>query len=229
MSSNQKKSMITVCVLVVLIGITGTFGMGRIVNNHSDTAFADLPQSSSSLSMAHAQSKSIGTYIIEGAGYYLKAYSYSLLMANSFEMSDLNGINFVELQGYVNQAIAQMELAKNTYVLLVNKANNTPYNSTWINHLMTFDYTAFKQERSLNATVFDTVQYYLSNGDVRGVYAEMLNNFEGILADLYAIKSVVDGYNLPANYSVWRLNQQWSETMLFGQYVAEVFYQIAEE
>jgi hypothetical protein len=34
---------------------------------------------------------------------------------------------------------------------------------------------------------------------------------------------MVDAYKFPDLNSIWRLNQLFSETLLFGQYAAEVF------
>lgn len=220
--------MILVCVLVVLMAMTGTHVLGRYLLNYSSAAFNEGLTGGSSLSGAMAQSTSIETCVIQGAGYYFKAYSYSLLMANEIELSDLEGVNFVELRSFINQAIDNMELACDTYIDLVNKANSTSYNSAWINQLMNFDYGAFKAENGLNEAVFSDVQYFLSNGNVRGVYVETETRFETILEDLYDIKAGMDGNSLPANSTIWRLNQKFLESMLFGQYVAEVFYQIVE-
>jgi hypothetical protein len=213
-------------VFLIIVGNSPTFG--RAMLNLTGGAFEDPPPTSggSSLSAKTTESTSISAYIIQGAGYFLKGYSDTLLVVNRVEMSDLNGTDFVELKSLVDIAVTDMQLARDTYVALVNKANNTDYKQEVIDVLLNFDYNSFKLERGLNGTIFNDVRDYLESGDVRGIYSEILNRIDSILADLISMKTVIDGNTLPGNDTIWRLNQKCSEAYLFGQYAAEVFYNL---
>jgi hypothetical protein len=221
-----------ISVLVVFLMALGTTpGFGRYLLNSPSCPFEEPEcdegmSGGQSMSVTMGQTHTISSYVIQGAAYFFNSYSQTLLLTSGVEISDLNGADFTELRTYVDQAIAQMELARDTYVNLVAKANSTPYNQNMFEKLTAFDYKSFKKERELNSSIFNEVAAFLSNGDVRGIYTEILTRTESILKSLYDLKVVLDSNTLPDNSVMWKLNQNFSETKLFGQYAAEVFYGI---
>ncbi len=161
--------------------------------------------------------------IIMAAGFYLTSHSGYLLVLNTVEISDLGTPDYDRMLKEVNAAIAHMEKANQTYRLLKKKADNTAYDPKVINQLIAFDYTAFCSHRGLNAEIFNRSVCYLSTGDVRGLYAKIVEDTQDMLDYLKLIKESIAAHKLPDNWDIWRLNQQYGETLLMGQYVAEVF------
>ena len=189
----------------------------RIKINKSDDGFEDPGNEAAS---------GMGTYIIEGAAYFLKSHSNYLLFLQKIELSDLTGMDYSDLRAVLNSAIGDMNAAKVKYTLLKEEADNTPYNSAVIQVLIAFDYDKFQEERGLIPLIFNDVKGYLKNGDLRGVYARELSGALDILTLLELIKEAIDADRLPAMNDLWRLNQKYGEALYFGQYVAEVFANI---
>lgn len=231
MITNYKRYIVGLFIVALVLSFTSTVVYGRVVVNSSEDAFEEDPPppsggTSEGLSGARSQSPTLATYIIQAAGYYLKGYSQTLMMMNKFEMSDLEGVDIPALETQVNEAIGTLQQARDTYAALLTKARNTRYNQDMIKKLTSFNYTSFKNEKGLNSPIFNDVKYFLSRGDVIGIYAEVLAKVDMILADLNAAKNVLYANTFPTNTAMWRLNQRFSETQLFGQYVAEVFYRL---
>ena len=168
----------------------------------------------------------LNEYVVEGAGYFLRANSDFMLFLDKAEMSELNGADFSGLQVNLDNAILNMENARNVYIQLKQKADITPYNPVVIDELARFNYDVFQKKQGLNASIFEQVRGYLENGEVREVYGKIISDTEDILAIANAIKTKIDSGEFPELSSLWNLGQACSHSLLFGQYVARVFYEI---
>jgi hypothetical protein len=229
MSLNQQKFVISVCMVVFLFLLVSPPVYSRLVINGTEDVFEEPEVGASDVNGNQYQSDSINVLIIKGAGYFIKSYSDTLFLLNNFELSDLGNINFEKLQPVVNRAIHNLTIARNTYKALLSLATVTPYRKSKLEQLESFDYKSFQAKRKLNASIFEDVGNYLIVGDMRGVYAQTLTNVEDLLILLTSIKNNIDTAHMPENSTLWRINQNFSETYLFGQYVAEVFYSLREE
>ncbi len=207
--------------LFVLI-VFNSYSFSYIMGNFGDCGFGEDEGKGLSI----VKDISIKLYIIEGAGYFLNSYSDMHLFLNKVEMSELNGVDYKELRDILYRVIENMEKAKEAYYNLKQKADNTPYNQAFINQLLSFDYVVFQNENGLNITIFKDVESFLSKGDVRGLFDRLLSNSDEILNKLYTVKESVDAERFPETSTIWRLNQDYSETILFGQYGSEVFFEI---
>ena len=97
------------------------------------------------------------------------------------------------------------------------------------NHLpgyFAFNYKGYQKENNLNPKVFQEVEGFLKNGDVRGAYLWFYNRTADILGKLRVIKTSVDSTAFPELKKFWRLNQVILEAELFGQQKAEIFFEI---
>jgi hypothetical protein len=121
-----------------------------------------------------------------------------------------------------------MEKAKENYEFLKQIADTTPYNPVVIDKLLSFDYSGFCRERGLNKDAFEDVKQFLGKGDARGVFNKILTDTTVILNSLNTIKISVDMKRFPLLSNLWRLNQRFAETLLFGQYCAEVMVAIGD-
>ncbi|MCP5104455.1 MAG: hypothetical protein GY950_13800 [bacterium] len=161
--------------------------------------------------------------IVEGASYFLKSRTHMLMLLNGVELSELNGTDYTQWQAEVNAAAAYMEQAGAVYDTLIAVAGETPYNGAVIDKLKKFPYKKFRDDRGLNPSIFAGIENLLSRGDVTGVYILLKSDMDEILERLYVLKAGIDAGVFPSTAQLWRLNQDYAESLLAGQYAAEVF------
>jgi hypothetical protein len=200
----------------------------RLIINYSECAFQENCTGEGGDAGVNSvyEAASIGSLIVDGAGYFLKANSATLLFLSKYELSDLYGTDYAELQEILKNAIINMESARDTYVNLNAAANSTPYREAFIRKLMGYDYEVLQEEKGFCDEIYREVRYYLSGGDVRGYYISFQLKLEDLLNKLYMIKTHIDAKTLPPVADVWALNRECSMTMMSGQYAAEVFSRI---
>jgi len=172
-------------------------------------------------------SSSIGQSIVEGGSYFLSSYSDVVMLLNKVELSELTGLDFGETQKILANAVNSLENARQVYIGLKQKVENTPYRSGIRNRLAAFDYQGFEQTHQLNASIFKELTVDLSQGNGRSVFARVLFTMEDLLAQLYQIKAGVDNFKSPSIPALWQLNQKYSKSLLLGQYAAQVFCELA--
>lgn len=168
----------------------------------------------------------IETYIIEGAAYFLKANSDFQSYLSRVELSDLKVTDYNELQSILNSVYDNMVKAGKSYENLIKTAETTPYNEVTILKLFNLNYDEFAVENRLNRTIFKDVEGYLKRGDITGAFRNIHTKFYEIIEKINFLKG-----KLSVNDSVeikiyWELNQDFCQTLLFGQYISEVFFAI---
>lgn len=215
MEQNYKTTIFKIFLGIFILCFFHMQGIARMIANTSEIGFEE------------PGSTGIGQYVIEAAGDFLNSQSNFLLFLNKIEMEEINGVNYAELQQVINNTVVHMENAMAKYNDLTQLADNTPYGQPTITQLMNFNYTSFQESNGLNSVIFNKVEAYLISGDVRGLYHQILGDTQSILDQLNVIKSAVDAEVIPNNSELWQLNQSYSETLLFGQYTAEIFYDVA--
>jgi len=166
---------------------------------------------------------SIKSLIVDGAGNYLTAYSDYLLFLNQVELSSENSPGYDEMQTHLNRCLEKLQRAKTAYLSINQTTITTPYNLEMIYRLIFFNYDLFQWERGLNPSIFKEVKKYLSTGNVNGIFDRLFSVTDTLIIKVTAVKEMADAYTFPGLDSIWRLNQLFSETLLFGQYAAEVF------
>jgi hypothetical protein len=171
---------------------------------------------------------SLDNYVINGAGYFLEAYSNTLLLMKKVEWSSKEGLKTDELTLLVDHALKNIELARETYGNLTRAADNTPYNQAIIEKLKVFDYDAFQKDNGLNPEVFSSVKSYLGNGEIRKLYYDFLSTIDEITGLLKQVKVQIDAGNFTPVKEIWKLNGLFSESLLFGQYVSQVLYSVSK-
>lgn len=202
--------------LIVLLLIFAINAYSRIIGNRGDSVFVDTPESAAAT----------GSNIVTAAGYFLSSGSDFQSLLNRIELADINGSDYKEWAQICSNAVANMEKTVANYLLLKQRLDNTPYKPEMIDRLLSFDYDRFQKKNGLNREIFTRIKVYLGRGDVRGVFKRLLSSSRKILAALTKVKASIDAGILPELAILWRLNQDYAETMLFGQYAAEVFYEI---
>jgi len=211
----KKIILITALITALLTGQLLAF----VYANHSCLAYNDCENGEG----ARAAGTSIGGLIIDGAGYFLKSHSQVLMLLNKVELSELHGMDYPGMQALVKDALENMEKAGETYQSLIAAAKQTPYNPGVIEKLLVFDYETFSESNGLDRDIFSRVKKYLDKGDVTGLYVLLAADMASIIQRLQAVKTSLDAGTLPGLSLLWRLNQKYSESLLTGQYTAEVF------
>lgn len=212
--------------LIIIFLFSGSL-FGSVWCNWIECAYGECPNASSASVNGSIQGgDQIGALVILGAGHFLKSHSEIQLFLNKFELSGLYGANYDEMKPILDNAISSMESAKDTYYNLKIIASATRYNQSVIKNLMNFDYDFFLDGRNLNPLVFQEVKGYLCDGNVNGVISDIYSKTFDILPLLYKIKLCIDNNTLPDVSFLWELNQEYSNALLFGQYVAWIFKSI---
>lgn len=188
----------------------------RIIANRGHVFFDD----------ATGNGGAIRSYIEAGAGYFLSSGSDYLALLNKIEMADTSGGDYKGWAQTCSNAIANMEKAMANYLSLKQILTNTPYKPEMIGRLAAFDYDGCQKKNDLNPGVLAEVKAYLAAGDVRGLFDRILEDAAQILAALTKIKAAVDAGTTPDLPTLWQLNRQYYDTILFGQFAAEIFYEI---
>lgn len=139
-----------------------------------------------------------------GAKHYLDGYSDVLEFLNRFELSDLYGLDYAELNQILDSAIHNMNNAYNNYFMLILTAEFTPYNTTFIDKLKTFDYRDFEKTHHLNAVIFDKVEEYLKKGDITGAFKACRTDIMEIIAVLERIKGYTINNRMPGRLCLFQ-------------------------
>jgi len=170
-----------------------------------------------------ADSRTIGVYIVWGAGHILNAQSGAAAYLNRVETASLYGTDFDDQREILYKVIMEMEMAKSNYEAINELAAVTPYKKSSIEKLLAFDYETFCARAGLNPYIFDRVKEYLCKGDVRGLFARVLKDADVILDQLYSIKEFLEADKSPGINTAWKLNQTFYDFVIMGQYAAQVF------
>ena len=213
MVAKNSKAAIKLILLALVILSLNFNAYSYVIANRGDEGYDDNGEKNNSIKSA----------IIDGAGNYLTAYSDYLRFLNKVELSTENSPGYDEMQALLTSCLEKLQRAEIAYLVLNQNAANTPYNYAMIYNLVFFNYDLFQWERGLNPYIFKEVANYLSNGDIDGIFSRLLSGAEDLVLKVSAVKEMVDAYKFPLLESIWRVNQLFSETMLFGQYAAEVF------
>ena len=214
-------SLITISIVFMVFTVNIN---GAIAGNESDSAYS--PPSPTPNGVASISSITLRQLIADGGSHFFKSAGHINYFFSLVESSEVTGPDYKALNKTLNAAIYYMEQARVTYLQLKTLASVTPYNQEVISRLVRFDYDSFQQENGLFPVIFGKVKSFLAAGNVTGIYNEFYSDTVHILDFLYTLKKDSDSEIFPDISTVWSINQKYSEFKLFGQYVAEVFYNI---
>lgn len=210
----------------VLFFMFSLSSFSMFVGNTSGKSFEEEESSTTSKSYGTYDAVTVEDLIIKAATYFLKGKSSVYLLSANLEAADEDKIYYYDYQITVNEALNYMRMAHYYYTLLKVRADITPYNQEIIAKLKSFDYNTLSKSYGLNSDIFSKVKSYLEAGDVRGVYAQFLAYTESIINTLETIQKSIYYWNFPKIETIWNLNQECAQMLLFGQYVSRVFYKL---
>jgi hypothetical protein len=195
--------------------------LGTIVGNDGERAYNNDDGDKGAV-------KSLETLIITGAGSFIQANATFQQLLNRVEMSGLNGVDYNELRRLINNTHDAIISARTAYDQLIAVASSTPYNPSFIQALETFYYLDFMRKNSLNPVIFLRLQMLLQKGNVTGVYQVIYQGILEIKELLEMVKKCVEKGLFPPIPTLWKINQAFFNTYLFGQYAAMIFNEVKE-
>lgn len=204
---------ISIIILVVFFTVNG---YSRVIFNRGESVFAGTAD----------KDVAVRSSIIDAAGYFLNSSSAFQALLNRIELADTNGGDYNEWAQVCSGAVTHMRNAVAQYLILKQTLEYRPYNPEMIDRLLCFDYDDFQKKNMLIPGIYAEVKSYLGCGNVRGIFEHMLSATGKILASLTRVKTSLDAGVIPDLTLLWRLNQDYAEAMLFGQYAAQIFYEI---
>jgi len=169
---------------------------------------------------------SIELFVEISGGYYLSAQATVYTILNRIETQNIKGIDYEELHNLATRAINLIRSAKNSYQQVFYIAGNTPYKEYILSSLKNFDYSRFRMRHHLNPVIFSEVECYLKYGDIDGIFNHNFEMCEILENLLLTVEEFFLEKQLPDIKIFWKLNELFSETAIFGSYVARIFHEI---
>ena len=169
---------------------------------------------------------SMKTHIVEAAAHFLNAYGHTMLLLNKIELSELYGLNFTEAQLLTNTAIDEMNVAIAEFSALRELADRTPYNDNVLDMVAVYDFSQFEARKKANTSILNSLKELLLERKLREYYAQLHSKLYEIVGHLNLLKSHLDGNMYPDFEAIHNLNQVLAETMISGEYAAEIFHEV---
>lgn len=227
----MRKTLIATLTLAFIVLLVPYGMFARVFGNGSGCFFAQGCNTvgnnqSSGLFYTFSNEQNLNQLIAEGAGFFISSQSDYSAFLNKVEMADLNDVNYQGLRECLLLSSEDIEKAIVTYADIIATTDTMPNNPDMVKKLQSFDYAAFQNKKCLNGNIFELVSSYLKKADVRGLYTTIHKEMESISTQLIVLETMVNNNQFPGIEIIWQLNQKYAELMLFGQYIAEVFYEI---
>jgi len=209
---------ISLILVITLFGSITLFGL--VFGNHVDSGYNGNGDSDKS------NANTLKTLIITGAGQFIQSQSLFQQFLHKIELAELYGVNYDELDGILNETIANLESAGTTYNEFIKLASITPYNQSFIDALKSFDYENFSKEHNLNPVIFSRLVSLLRAGNLTGVIEHIYAKTIEISRLCLIVKASVDRDIFPDITVLWQINQVYFDAYLFGQYAAMIFNEV---
>ncbi|MCJ7524113.1 MAG: hypothetical protein MUP71_02695 [Candidatus Aminicenantes bacterium] len=210
----MKKRMVKLIVGLVLVGISIMYLHAVIVVNDP---YSPFPAKTSI---------QVGDMITDSASELLQSASEAFLFLNEVEIAGKNGLNVGSALQRVDLAAARVEQALNLFKNIIAVGHEAGYEKNRIGKLKDFSYGQFARDNGLSEETMNEVSAYLAKGNVLGFYRRHARNLQELLNTLQLIKTDLLAGKLSENQVLWSLLQQYSSTMMFGNYASLVFYKI---
>lgn len=210
----MKKRMVKLVLLLTIIAVSIVYLHGFWTVNDP---YSPFPKKAS---------YDIGNLITDSASELLQSASEAFLFMNEVEIAGSNGLNVNAALQRVDLAAARIEHAQKIFKDIILMGREAGYDAKRIGKLKVFNYGLYAKENGLNREIMTQVAAYLGKGNILGFYGRHVANLQKLLNTLNRIKSDLLAGKLSENRVLWSLLQQYSVTMMVGNYASLVFYQI---
>ena len=219
-----KKFYIRVVIVMFFLLTTSGISFSRIMNNGIENIFdGDTTTSMSRISEEYTDFELL---VVQCAGYYLESTTVFQDLLNKIENKDVLGTDY---EGWLISAEKSKEYidhAIDTYNLLISKAEKTSYNQDILSLLAQFDYDSYMVKNNLNTVVFSKVKEFLIQGDAVEVLQINFINFTEISKKISILIDQLNQKYISDLSVLLEINEKYSESTLFGSYVARIFNEI---
>jgi len=161
-------------------------------------------------------------YTVDSAGNFFDSSANYLDFLYQVEMSDLKGGCSNEMKSAFYKALDSMKKARAAYAKVKRASKNIPFDPVMMERLQRFDYDGFQVKNELWKTTFDKVKGFLVTGDIDGLDDAVLANMDRVLGLLNRQKDSIRKGKLPDIQLLWRANDAYAESHLFGQYISQI-------
>jgi hypothetical protein len=168
----------------------------------------------------------IGDMITDSASELLQSAAEAFLFLNEVEIAGRNGLNVNAALQRVDMATARVQQALSLFREIIVSGREAGYEKNRLAKLQNFSYDQFARENGLSTEEMSKVSVYLGRGNVLGFYRRHALNLQNLLGTLQSIRADLLQGKLSENRLLWSLLQQYSNTMIFGNYASMVFYKI---
>lgn len=202
-------------------GVTLVIVVATVAYLNAFVVFNDIPPAFNSRSTQAMESMTI-----EGTSSFLKSNADVFLLLNEVEIGYPDNLNFANALALTESAIGKLEEARAQYQEIIAVSQGSTYVDSRIKSLRQFNYAQFALQNNLNSEVMKSVQKYLAQGDIVGLYIKNIANMNNILRLLTEIKVQLGEGTTPPISNFWSLLQQYSDSILLGNYATIVFNHI---
>lgn len=164
--------------------------------------------------------------IVSGASAFLQAYSQYIMLLNESEKGSIFNFNYTNAQQIIGVCKANLVISREKFNQVVYLVGEIKFEQDALNKMIEFDYDDLARRRNLHIDVLHKVSDFLSKGDIKGLYAQMVLYLDAMIEASSSLESAVkSSMNLDLE-SLRALYQKFSDFMLFGYYSSLVFYEV---
>ena len=164
--------------------------------------------------------------IIQGSTEFLKCASDIYSFFSQYEQSERIALNLDVSKNAIESAIKNLEIGISHYEAAINIGKSAEYNQTNIDKLQSFNYSEFIVNEKMIPEIAYEVRFYLSKGDLIGIYNKNISNLKLILDKLNFINDSLKNNIKPDRQVIWKLLSDLSKSILFGNYSTRLALEI---
>lgn len=153
-----------------------------------------------------------------GAADFLGSYGEALLMLKELEVFPESNYNMENAMAYAETASRKLESARQKFFDAWTLCLKSTYDATNQKKLVAFNYNKIIQSERLILPIAREAASYLKKCDIAGLYKKNIERIDEIRELLKNIRSSMYSNTKPDTQSCWKLLQEYSDELLFGNY-----------
>jgi hypothetical protein len=123
-----------------------------------------------------------------------------------------------------------MRKTRDDFKALHNLIKTLEIHKKTLDKIQTFDYDSFaKSNKIFSKELFARVVHFMRTGNLKEMYLFPANNIDQTIKIAKRINQTLEKGKFPNREDLWLLNQDYTQTKLYGQYIAQIFDMIDSE
>ncbi|HDP95416.1 MAG TPA: hypothetical protein ENN40_08675 [Candidatus Aminicenantes bacterium] len=168
--------------------------------------------------------KAIESRVMKATSIFLESNADAFLLFSEVETGYEADFDFKRGGELADSAIEKLACSREHYAQVLAVAAVSEYDAAALERLRCFDYRGFATKNNLLVAVMERVAKNLSNGDIPGVLRRNLAHVDQIILGMQKIRELMQQGICPPIESIWKLLQNYSDAILYGNYATLVFY-----